>query len=324
MAIRKAAEISLGIKSKFSVDWWKKFKAKRKIKNVKHLFEELDIQANAFNVANKEVSIDAVKSSMDRRIKIESEIEEGFASVEETAQIFEYEGIKSLLELHDSLNNYLNKSKGQIPLGSLKNFVEKFNGIISKITPRLEQQAQMLRRETIGRYMIRDATMFKAYLLKYWQMRRLIRNLRKDVVAIERDGKAIISDFNKLSKTDKSKKVISDLDKRVVRFDKSLESCITHTYSLTQMIVILRHQLLRYIDRVKTDIKSLESDGYPQEELKIMLNHISELETKFEKDIEKEYAKARALSHKAEGAKGGKAGNVKSFKKATDAMNKAA
>jgi hypothetical protein len=303
MALRVAAGIRLGVKKKFTINFIRKYMAKHKIKDVSHLFDELEVEVKSFKEATEKADIDAVLVSAIRRIAIETEIEEDFRYVNETKDIFVREVLDFLKDVHSGFVRLLGKlDRNNILYAKLVPLIEKYNLLMKTIIPILTSEDEMLRKVTIGRYMIGDAVTFRAFVLKYLQLRLLIKSMKKSDARAKTEEKKVLRDLDhifdllKSNKPEDTDRLISHLSKHLDVFDKAVEKCVNNAYTVTRLTVILKHQLQNFISDLKTDISKLETEGFPKEETKLLFDKVNEVEKLDKQYAEDDYAEARSLT----------------------------
>lgn len=301
MKNRLFAMAGLKIKTFFTPRWIELLLARHGVTEVKHLFEQTDTLISDFQKADKEVNMHNVMVTMINRIEGFRKIEEDLHREETAVERFEYEGLVFLADITKALRSLeaAMKDKPEL-LKKVKEYTDKYEAMLKNIRTYLAQQRDMLRREGNDRYMIKDAFTFRAYLLKYWQMRLMLRGLKRGDARIDHEHHAIVKKFHKALKSKAPEQIITKLGKDIEEFDSAVETVAKDAFSLTQLTDILRHQLDKYIKGVKGDIEHLKADGFREDKIKELTEKAGEVEEIYYADLDDEYAKARGIEKKAD------------------------
>jgi hypothetical protein len=300
MAIRHIQGIKIAIKSKFSWGWWEKMKAKYSIRDVAREMKTMSDMAAVFQDRSKANNTNKIAIALERCMKASLDGEGDLSKIEEVATSFEYESLQFLEEVHDELRKVLKTAKGMPIEGQLRAFVDKYKQILTSIKPQLSEQAQILRRESIKRYMIKDVMMLQAYILKFMQYRRMVNSLRRGELRTEHEEHAIVADFHKMLKTKKPEEIIPKLMSSLGKFDEALKTVVSDTFHIIQMTGILKNEIKAYANKAGDGLRQMiAANAISGDKAKAIQKIIADFEQKCNQDVDKQYAVARQLLHEA-------------------------
>ncbi|MFT4304087.1 MAG: hypothetical protein ACMXYG_05970 [Candidatus Woesearchaeota archaeon] len=279
--------------------------AKHHIRDIKKEFQALNDAMKQLKDADDDVNIDAVLAAINKFFKEEENAENHIMHVDEDVSVLEFRALEILDNFHDAFNKVI--SKVQLPpdlAKELQKIPEKYNQWIPILQRKVEEMAQQVRREKIGREMLKDF-MIQELVAIYFQMRLRAKDLRRQSSRIRDAEKSLEKNLNRLKKHADSKDVRRIVNIFEKRFVVALENILADAIFVERMLLKIRDRLESLDEREQQQMKNLLASGFPQDKIdKINKDIVDKLHKKVHDDVLKQYQECRVMEHLVDEAKG--------------------
>jgi len=274
------------------------FGSRRRIRDIKHLFDDLKHDEEEFAKADAEVNITKVLKAIDSFYQHSIQMEDDLATADEDVFVLEYRGLSILKKFHDHFDAIMRNSKLSPGLRSrMTDLASKYKKMISEIQPDLANATQQIRREKLDRSMLKDF-MIQELIAMYFQMRMRVRDLRKKEGKLNSEEHRIVAELEDLLKKPNEKVLTKALDEFEHKFAPAIAAVVADAVFVERMITRLRHRLLDATDAENEHLKKLVQDGFPMAEIdRINKEVVQKFERNVHDDVIDEYEDARSMIH---------------------------
>ncbi len=272
------------------------FGGRRHIKNVKRDFRKLKSDMADEKKADEEVNIDAVYKALEHFFHDSFDFEKNVDEADEDVFVMEYRAVRILNKFKNDFSKIAGKSN--LPpevsekLTAIKTSHEK---LTSSLEPKMDDLAQEIRREGIGRHMVRDITL-EEWVAIFFQMKHRISHLRRTAKKVELEEHKLVHELNGLVKKPTKKNLQKVSEEYDQKFAPALDSVVADAVFVEKMVIRLRVRFEKMKDKEKQEISRLLEDGFPKTKIdEINQGLVKKVEDQYKDDLMAEYENARAL-----------------------------